>query len=92
MEADTELTRYLTNTQPAIVLDWAYGAGAAAVQIQATISDGAYTAAAIERSDDYVTITIDLNAIGNSTDAGASGGFSPIKWVLKNAKASGTYI
>jgi hypothetical protein len=92
MEADTELTRYLTNTQPAIVLNWAYGTGATAVQIQATLTEGAYTAAAIERSDDYVTITIDLNAQGNATDAGASGGFAPIKWVLQNAKASGTYI
>jgi hypothetical protein len=92
MEADTELTRYLTNTQPAIVLDWAYGAAAAAVQVQATLTKGAYTAAVIERSDDYVTISVDINAQGNSTDAGASGGFSPIKWVLKNAKASGTYI
>jgi hypothetical protein len=92
MEADTELTRYLTNTQPAIILNWAYGAGASAVQIQATLTKGAYTAAAIERSDDYVTITVDLNAQGNTTDAGASGGYAPIKWVLQNAKASGTYI
>jgi hypothetical protein len=92
MEADTELTRYLTNTQPAIVLNWAYGTAAAAVQIQATLTKGAYTAAVIERSDDYVTISVDINAQGNSTDAGASGGFSPIKWVIQNAKASGTYI
>lgn len=92
MEADTELTRYLTNTQPAIVLNWAYGVSAAAIQIQATITKGAYTAAAYDRGDDFVKITISLNGLGNSTDAGASGGFAPIKWVLQNAKASGTYI
>lgn len=91
MEADTELTRYLTNTQPAIVLNWAYGAGAAAVQIQATLTKGAYVAAAIDRGSDFVQISVDLNAQGNTTDAGVTAGYSPIKWVIKNAKASGTY-
>jgi hypothetical protein len=91
MENDTELTRFLNNTQPAIVLNWAYGAGATAVQIQATISKGAYTAAVIERGEDYVQVTVDINGQGNTTDAGSTGGFAPIKWVLQNAKASGTY-
>lgn len=92
MEADTELTRYLTNTQPAIVLNWAYGAGASAVQIQATITKGAYTAAAYDRGDDFVKIKVSINGLGNTTDAGSSAGFAPIKWVLQNAKPSGTYI
>jgi hypothetical protein len=91
MEDNTELTRYLTDTQPAIVLNWAYGASAAAVQIQATITKGAYTAAVVERGDDFVTVSADINAMANTTDAGASGGFAPIKWVIQNAKASGTY-
>ena len=91
MEDDTELTRFLNNTQPAIVLNWAYGAGAGAVQIQATITKGAYTAAVIERGEDFVQVSIDLNGQGNTTDAGSTGGFAPIKWVLQNAKASGTY-
>jgi hypothetical protein len=91
MEDDTELTRFLSNSQPAIVLNWAYGAGAAAVQIQATITKGAYTAAVIERGEDFVQVSIDLNGQGNTTDAGSTGGFAPIKWVLQNAKASGTY-
>ena len=91
METDAELTRYLTNTQPAIVLNWAYGTGAAAVQIQATITKGAYTAAVIERGEDFVQVTVDINGQGNTTDAGSTGGFSAIKWVLQNAKASGTY-
>jgi len=91
MEADTELTRYLNNTQPSIVLDWSQGAGASATQIQATITKGAYTAAMIERGEDFVTVSIELNGQGNTTDAGSTGGFAPIKWVLQNAKASGTY-
>jgi UDP-N-acetylmuramate-alanine ligase len=92
MENDTELTRFLTNTQPAIVLNWAQGAGATATQIQATLTKGAYTAAVIERGQDYVQVTVDLNAQGNATDAGASGGFSNIKWILQNAKPAATYI
>ena len=91
METDAELTRFLTNTQPAIVLDWAYGSGSTAVQIQATITKGAYTAAVIERGEDFVQVTVDINGQGNTTDAGSTGGYSPIKWVLKNAKPSGTY-
>ena len=91
METDAELTRFLNNTQPAIVLNWSYGTGASLVQIQATISKGAYTAAMIERGEDFVQVSIDLNGQSTTTDAGASGGFAPIKWVLQNAKASGTY-
>jgi hypothetical protein len=91
MENNTELTRFLTNTQPAIVLNWAYGAGAAAVQIQATITKGAYVATIIDRSTDFVTIAVDINAQGNTTDAGSTAGYSNVKWVLQNAKASGTY-
>lgn len=91
MEDNTELTRFLSNTQPAITLNWTQGSGASLTQIQATITKGAYTAAVIERGDDYVQVSIELNAQGNTTDAGSTGGFSNIKWVLQNAKASGTY-
>jgi hypothetical protein len=91
METDAELTRFLNNTQPAIVLNWSYGTGASLVQIQATISKGAYTAAMIERGEDFVQVSIDLNGQSTTTDAGSTGGYAPIKWVLQNAKASGTY-
>jgi hypothetical protein len=91
MENDSQLLNFLNNSQPAIVLDWAYGSGATQVQISATITKGAYTAAVIERGDDFVSVTIELNGQANATDAGSTGGYAPIKWVLKNAKASGTY-
>jgi hypothetical protein len=91
MENDSQLLNFLNNSQPAIVLNWNYGSGASEVQVQATITKGAYTAAVIERGDDFVSVTIELNGQGNTTDAGSTGGFAPIKWVLKNAKPSGTY-
>ena len=88
MESDTELTRYLTNTQPAIVFNWSQGSGATATQIQFTLTKGAYVAAAIDRSKDFVEIECDINAIANTTDAGSTGGIAPVKWVLQNAKSS----
>ena len=91
MENDNQLTNFLTNTQPSVNVNWSYGSGATAVQLMANITKGAYTAAVIERSKEFVQVTIDLNALGNTTDVGASSGYSPIKWTLKNAKTSGTY-
>jgi hypothetical protein len=91
MDSDAELLNFLNNSQPALVFDWAYGTGATAVQIQATLTKGAYTTGVIERGEDFVQVSVDINAQSNTTDAGSSGGFSPIKWVLQNAKASGTY-
>jgi len=91
MENDSQLLNFLNNTQPALVFNWNYGSGASEVQIQATLTKGAYTTGVIERGEDFVQVSVDFNAQANTTDDGASGGFSPIKWVLKNAKPSGTY-
>lgn len=91
MENDTQLTNFLTNVQPAITLNWSQGSGSTATQISFTITKGAYTAAVIDRSKDFVEIDVDVRAIGNTTDAGSTGGYSNIKWTLQNAKPSGTY-
>lgn len=91
MDNDNQLLNFLNNSQPALVFNWAYGAGASAVQIQATLTKGAYTTGVIARGEDFVQVTVDINAQSNTSDAGSSGGFSPIKWVLQNAKTSGTY-
>ena len=91
MEDDTQLTNFLTNTQPAIVVNWTNGTGATATQLQATLTKGAYVAAVIDRSKDFVEVVVDITGIANTTDAGSTGGFAPIKWVAKNAIASGTY-
>jgi len=91
MDNDSQLLNFLNNSQPALVFNWAYGAGASAVQIQATLTKGAYTTGVIERGEDFVQVSVDINAQSNTSDAGSSGGYSPIKWVLQNAKTSGTY-
>ena len=87
MENDTQLTNYLSNTQPALVFNWTTGTGATQTSIQATMTKGAYTLAVIERSKDFVEVMVDFNAQGNLTDSGAVG-YSPIKWVVKNAITS----
>jgi hypothetical protein len=91
MENDAELNRFLNNTQPTITIEWQYGSGAGAIGLVATISKGAYTAAVIERGQDYVQVTCDINAMANTTDAGAFGGFAPIAFSLQNLVAAGTY-
>jgi len=91
-ESDAELDYYLNNTKPIVVVDFTEGAGAALTQVQFTMSKCAFTVAKIERSKDYVETTVTFKAIANTTDKGASLGFSPVKIQLKNAKASGTYV
>jgi hypothetical protein len=91
MENDDQLTNFLSNNQPAITCTFAQGAGATATSIAFTITKGAYTTASIDRSGDHVSITVDIAAIANTTDAGATAGFAPIKWTLQNAVVSGTY-
>ena len=87
MENDTQLTNYLTNTQPALVFNFSQGTGSTATQIQFTATKGAYVVGDITRGKDFVQVEIQFNAQGNLTDAGTVG-YSPIKWVLKNAVAS----
>lgn len=91
MENDDVLTAFLNNTQPALVFTFAQGTGASATSIAFTVTKGAYTTAAIDRSGDHVAISIDIAAIANTTDAGSTAGYAPIKWTLQNAVTSGTY-
>ena len=91
MENDDVLTNFLSNTQPALTCTFAQGSGATATSIAFTLTKGAYTTAAIDRAGDHVSITVDIAAIANTTDAGSTAGFAPIKWTLQNAVVSGTY-
>jgi hypothetical protein len=91
MENDDVLTNFLSNTQPALTCTFAQGAGATATSIAFTLTKGAYTTAAIDRTGDHVSITVDIAAIANTTDAGSTAGYAPIKWTLQNAVVSGTY-
>ena len=91
MQDDTELTRYITNTQPALTFNFSTGSGASATQVQFTLSKGAYVTGAIERNADYVEVTVDIEGLGNTTDVGTTAGYSPIKFTLQNQLPSGTF-
>jgi hypothetical protein len=91
MENDDQLLNFLNNTQPVLNLQWSQGAGATATTIAFNVAKGAYTTAAIDRSGDHVAVTVEFASIGNTTDAGSTGGFAPIQWYLENAVPAGTY-
>ena len=90
-ESDTELNLYLQNTKPALLINFTQGAGASAQQVQLNMTKCAFTVAKIERGKEYIELSANYKAMANTTDAGASAGYSPIKVTLKNAKTSGTY-
>lgn len=91
MENDDQLLNFLDNTQPVLNFQFSQGAGATATTIAFNVGKGAYTTGTIDRSGDHVAITVDISAIGNTSDAGATGGYAPIQWYLENAMPSGTY-
>jgi hypothetical protein len=92
MDADTQLTNYLTAATPALLINFASGAGASATQVQLQMSSCTYSAAEISRGSDFVELDITFSANANATDIGASGGFSPILATIKNAVATGIYV
>jgi len=91
MDSETQLTNYINNTQPALTFNFSTGTGATATQVQFTVSKGAYVMGAIERNAEYVEVTVDIEGLGNTTDVGATAGYSPIKFTLQNALPSGTF-
>lgn len=91
MTDDSQLLNYLNNSQPSLDVNYAIGAGASAQQFKLHMSKAAYTAATVDRSKEFVQLSISYTAVFNSTDIGTSGGFSPIKATLQNNVAAGTY-
>ena len=86
-DAETEFTKYLAVTKSALVVTLTQGTASLAV----TMTSVVYTSAKIERGDDFTQVSVQFEAIANTTDAGPSGGFAPAKVVLMNSVATGTY-
>ncbi|MEU6582751.1 phage tail tube protein [Nocardia sp. NPDC046763] len=59
--------------------------------LQLHCSKAAYTMVEYARGKDYVEGALSFEAVGSTSDAGASAGYSPIKATLTNMVASGTY-
>lgn len=90
-ESDTELQLYLANTKPILDINFSHGTGATTQAVKLHMTKCAFTVAKIERSKEYIELGVTYKALANTTDAGTSSGYSPIKVTLQNAKASGTY-
>jgi hypothetical protein len=84
-EDDTFLTPMLNGTSTAV--DLSYTNGADILQLHCT--NGLFTKAPITRGGNgWMEITVDFTGVANTTDAGASGGFSPIKVTLSNTQTA----
>lgn len=89
-EDETELLRYLNGTQPS--LDISFGAGSnTGTAFVLHCTKAVYKPADIVRGKDYVEVQVAWSAAANTTDVGASAGYSPVKVSLTNNKASGTF-
>ena len=89
---ETPLTYLLANTQPQFQLLATNAlAGASLLSLQFDSQTAAWTTSKIDRSKDTVGYAVEFEAIANTTNAGGSGGFSPMAVTLKNAVANNTY-
>lgn len=89
---ETSLTYLLSNTQPQLQLLVSNGlSGANLLSIQFDILQAAYTTSKISRQNAAVEYSIEFQAIANTTNAGYSGGYSPILITTQNAVAPNTW-
>lgn len=91
MESTAQRTAFQAATVQSFDIAYTQGAGAAANGLQLHCSQVAYTEGSPTYGKEYIEQPVSFKAIGNATDTGASGGYSPIKATLTNAIASGTY-
>jgi hypothetical protein len=91
MEDESQLTNYLTATDPSLDITFSSGTGPTLVSLKLHMSSVVYQSADIGRGKDYVELAVAFTAKANTTDIGASGGYAPIKATLQNAINTGTY-
>lgn len=85
---ETEFTRYLgVSSTPILVVTLTQGTASLAL----TMSKVIYTNAKVERGDDFTQVSVQFEALANTTDAGSSGGYAPLKAVLTNSVAASPY-
>lgn len=90
-DTTVDFLNMLNNVAPIVTLNFTQGAGAALTQIAVTMTNCSFTVAETDRGGDFVKLAVTFRARANTTDVGASGGYSPAKFTLQNAKPSGTY-
>lgn len=87
---EAPLTRYLANTQSALNILIDNGqATTAQRRLTMNINTAAIDTTEIDRSEEAVGYNATIVGIANTTDAGASGGYSPVKVTTINNTATG---
>lgn len=88
---ETFLTDYLANTSKVLTLDLTTGASATLIDIKVQMS--AHNIQSVKKSKGKSYIEFDTGgiAIGNTTDIGLSGGYSPCLVTCKNAAVPGSF-
>lgn len=91
MAADTYRADYVAGTTISVDVNFQQGAGASATQVLLHSTQCTLTDAQKNYGKSYIEIDLTFEANANTTDVGASAGYSPMKATLQNAIASGTY-
>ena len=89
LASDPLLAKIGNSSNPGDVYNLAFAAGNASLVFQ--MSDVVYDKVTPVRGKDYVQLDVEFTAVGNTTDAGATNGYSPCKVTLGNNVATGTY-
>ena len=88
---ETELNYLLNNTQPQFQLLGTQGAAAALTSLQIDHQLCAFDTEKLKLDEEAIGYDATYVAIANTTNAGASGGYSPGKITIQNAVALATY-
>jgi hypothetical protein len=88
---ETELNYLLNNTQPQLQLLGTQGAAAALTSLQIDHLLCAFDTEKLKLDEEAIGYDATYVAIANTTNAGASGGYSPGKITIQNAVALATY-
>lgn len=91
MENTTERTNFQNSTVQPVEFSFTNGAGATQTGLTLHCSTAAWDSGTPSYGKDYIELPVSFKTYGNTTDIGASGGYSPIKATLINAIAGGTY-
>lgn len=85
METDVYYQQFIDNTQPTLVLTFTQ-TGAIGFTLQ--MSKCTWRDPKIDRGASYVKLEMGYKALGNTTDVGLSGGYSPLKASLANSRST----
>ncbi|AEW94595.1 MULTISPECIES: phage tail tube protein [Streptomycetaceae] len=91
MEDTSQRQIFQNSTPQALDTSFTAGTGATATGLELHCSTAVYSEGTPNYGKDYIELPVTVKTYANTSDIGASGGYSPIKATLTNAMPSGTY-